>query len=101
MRIALVSIILGLALISGLIALGRVVGPFAEETSRLTESNSVRRVDGVNQSLSQLCLNMRLEQDLNTKRAFATLILTDADSFQRQDLITPSNRACIAEARSY
>ena len=94
-----------LAIVSALswfgLGMNRVTQPFAEETSRLTESNSRRRIDGVNQGLAQLCLNMRRETDENSKRAFASLILTDAASFQRQDLITPSNQACIAEAQGY
>lgn len=96
--------LLALALIGGLtwfgLGMNRVTTPFAEETSRLTESNSRRRVDGVNAGLAALCLNMRREADPNSKRAFASMILTDASSFQRQDLITPDNQACIAEARS-
>lgn len=83
------------------LGMGRVTQPFAEETSRLTESNSRRRIDGVNQGLAHLCLNMRREADANSKRAYASMILTDAASFQRQDTITLDNQACIAEARRY
>lgn len=77
----------------------RPMSQYAEETSRLTESNSRRRIDGVNQGIAQMCLNMRRESDANSKRAFASMILTDAASFQRQDLITTDNQACIAEAK--
>jgi len=99
------AVLLALALIVGVTAFGlamnRVAAPVAEETSRLTESNSRRRIDGVNQGLAQLCLNMRRDADPNSKRAYAAMILTDAASFQRQETITLDNQACIAEARSY
>jgi hypothetical protein len=108
MRTTLTIIGLILAVIAGVVGLtalglgvNRVAAPIAEETSRLTESNSRRRIDGVNQGLAQLCLNMRRSDDPNTKRAFAAMILTDAASFQRQDTLTSDNMACVAEAQGY
>lgn len=108
MKTTLAAIGIGLALlatIAGLtwlgLGMGRFAQPFAEETSRLTESDSRRRIDGVNRGLAHLCLNMRRDTDANSKRAYASMILTDAASFQRQDTITLDNQACIAEARSH
>lgn len=106
LTLATIAAIVGLlALIAALtwfgLGMNRVTQPFAEETSRLTESNSRRRIDGVNYGIASLCLNMRREADPNSKRAFASLILSDAASFQRQELLTPDNQACIAEAQGY
>lgn len=77
----------------------RQMQPFAAETSRLTESNSRNRIDGVNAGIVSLCLNMRSTADQNTKRAFASMLITDADSFQRQELLTPASQSCVSEAR--
>lgn len=105
MKTALGYILAGLAalvVIGGLtwfsLGMNRVAAPFAEETSRLTESNSRRRIDGVNAGIVSLCLNMRTAPDDASKRAFASMITTEADSFQRQDLLTSQARACRAEA---
>ncbi len=80
------------------LATGRPMAGYAAETSRLTESNSRNRVDGVNAGIVSLCLNMRAAPDTNTKRAFASMIVTDADSFQRQALLTDAARTCRQEA---
>jgi hypothetical protein len=78
----------------------RPMAQYQAESNRLTESNSRNRVDGVNAGIISLCLNMRSSADLNTKKAFANMLITDADSFQRQELLTDASHACISEARS-
>ena len=96
--------LLALAVIAGLtffgLGMNRITQPFAEETSRLTESNSRRRIDGVNSGIAGYCFNMRKEADLASKKAYAALIIQDANSFQRQELLTSDNQACIAEAKA-
>lgn len=82
----------------GLVA-KRPMAKYAEETNRLVESESRRRIDGVNQGIAQLCLNMRRDESASGKRAFAAMILADANSFQKPELLTPDNQACIAEAK--
>jgi hypothetical protein len=104
------QVILGLLLLGCVLALGtarswfglvtaRPMAQYSAETSRLTESNSRSRVDGVNAGIISLCLNMRSSADLNTKKAFANMLITDADSFQRQELLTTASKSCISEAR--
>lgn len=98
----IIAILLGVGLITnwfGLVA-SRPMYQYAEETKRLTESNSRRRIDGVNLSIADLCLNMRTSTDPATKRAFAIRLRGEVTSFQRTDLLTADNRACFNEAQT-
>jgi hypothetical protein len=74
----------------------RIAQPFQEETNRLTETQSRRRVDGLNLDIASMCLNLDTSADEPTKKAFAHRILQQANGFQH---ITADNRACVSRAQ--
>lgn len=79
------------------LAANRQMAPYAEETSRITTQRSIRRQEGVNQGVGELCLNMRLEREDASKRAFAHMIVTTATP-NDQSILTAENRECRNEA---
>ena len=81
-------------------ALGSLIfwGPKFEDARRNIEQHSIRRQEGVSEGIGALCLNMKLEKDLDAKKAFATLIVQQATA--TGTVLTPAADVCVEEARS-
>lgn len=70
------------ALTFGLNALGYASfafwGPKYEEARRTIVQQSIRRQEGVSEGIAALCLNMKLETNPESRKAFANMILVQA-----------------------
>jgi hypothetical protein len=72
-------------------------GPKYEDARRNVVQHSLRRQEGVSEGIGALCLNMRLEKDLASKSAFATLIVQQATATGTQ--LTAEAESCKLEAQ--
>lgn len=72
-------------------------GPKYEEANRKIVQQSIRRQEGVSNGIGELCLNMRLEKDSDSKQAFARLIVQQAASYDTA--LTTDAEDCKAEAK--
>jgi len=78
---------------------GRPMAKYAEETRREVVETSRAYQHGTNAALSGYCLNMRLAETPTRQRAFARLIVTEADAY-RGNTLAPDVEACVADARA-
>lgn len=72
-------------------------GPKYEEANRKIVQQSIRRQEGVNEGLAALCMNMRLEPNDASKKAFANMLVVQAEATGTQ--LTPNTENCVAEAK--
>lgn len=99
------------ALIGGLLLLGLVTfvlnamgfasfsfwAPKMEEARRKVVQQSIRRQEGVSEGIMGLCLNMRLEKDQASKKAFANMIVVQAGATGTE--LSADASACKTEAQ--
>lgn len=76
------AVLLFFGVVFGLQAFGYVSysfwAPKMEEARRTVVQQSIRRQEGVSEGIAALCLNMRLETNPESRKAFANLILVQA-----------------------
>lgn len=98
--IALCLLLAGLSFAGNAMGLWNLTfwGPKYEEARRVIDQQSIRRQEGVNQGLAALCLNMRLEEDPASRKAFADLILVQTGATGTP--LTGDSLKCEGEAKA-
>ena len=71
--------------------------PKYEEARRTVVQQSIRRQEGVSEGIAALCLNMRVEKDPASKKAFANMITVQAGA--TGTVLSADALACSREAQ--
>lgn len=70
---------------------------YNEETSRIVEQQSARRIEGVNSNISNLCMQIKTNKDFDFKKALSEQLMQDASKIDAK-FITQPNQICISQS---